>query len=257
MGDLQWLIDEANRIKQGQMQEFVAIPLVKQYQQIEQDLSQPISPNIQQIFKAIEENRKKNPAYIPFKPGTPTLSKQSQEFEKFKWLKAFEEQQKQQQFENQLKLKQLAISAQKASSSSTNEYMPSTATERKNYYKSQLYSLYQDKVNKLWADFAQKYKSGPPVPAVYEVLNEIEGDMIRNIDKFIMLGITYKDIKEAFTSIGQRALGTKGFQDYLKAKKEGKASFIDPTTNKPYDINLPYDIDTLITDNGSESYLTK
>lgn len=253
MGDLQWLIDETNRIKQGQMQEFIAIPLVKQYQQIEQNLSQPISPSVQQIFKAIEENRKKNPEYVPFKPGTPTLSKQNQEFEQFKWLKEFEAMQKQQQFENQLKAKQLAILAQKASSSSANEYVPSTATERKNYYKARLLNMYQTWMDDLWAEFAKSKNTGPTVPAVYRVLNNIEKDILQNIDNYTALGLTYKDIKEAFTIIGQRALGIKGFQEYLKAKKQGgKVVFTDPITNEKDEVELPFDIDALnISDNNS------
>jgi len=231
-------------------QPLVAIPLPNK-----NDLNAPVTPQVVQMFEAIERHRAKNPAYIPFKPGTPTLAREQfeegtrrwgaefdegkrrweQEFDegKRRWeqefaltQKQFEAQQEQRRIQNALARQAARQAAQQASSGVE---LPSTAGERKNYYYGAVLKKYQDEMNKLkqqkgrkdaWDTEGQYYWKLPSTEDIVRKLYDIEADMVEELPNLRRMGLTSKDINEIFRIQVIENLGIDGEQTYKEWKQQ-------------------------------------
>lgn len=220
-------------------QPLVAIPLPNK-----NDLNAPVTPQVVQMFKAIEQHRAKTPAYIPFKPGTPTLAREQFEEGTRRWgaefdegrrrweqefaltQKQFEAQQEQRRIQNALAQQAARQAAQQASSGVE---LPSTAGERKNYYYGAVLKKYQDEMNKLkqekgrkdaWDTEGQYYWKLPSTEDIVRKLYDIEADMVEELPNLRRMGLTSKDINEIFRIQVIENLGTDGEQTYKEWKQQ-------------------------------------
>lgn len=220
-------------------QPLVAIPLPNK-----NDLNAPVTPQVVQMFEAIERHRARTPAYIPFKPGTPTLAREQFEEGTRRWgaefdegrrrweqefaltQKQFEAQQEQRRIQNALAQQAARQAAQQASSGVE---LPSTAGERKNYYYGAVLKKYQDEMNKLkqekgrkdaWDTEGQYYWKLPSTEDIVRKLYDIEADMVEELPNLRRMGLTSKDINEIFRIQVIENLGTDGEQTYKEWKQQ-------------------------------------
>lgn len=220
-------------------QPLVAIPLPNK-----NDLNAPVTPQVVQMFEAIEQHRAKTPVYIPFKPGTPTLAREQFEEGTRRWgaefdegkrrweqefalaQKQFEAQQEQRRIQNALAQQAARQAAQQASSGVE---LPSTAGERKNYYYGAVLKKYQDEMNKLkqekgrrdaWDTEGLYYWKLPSTEDIVRKLYDIEADMVEELPNLRRMGLTSKDINEIFRIQVIENLGTDGEQTYKEWKQQ-------------------------------------
>jgi hypothetical protein len=216
-------------------QPLVAIPLPNK-----NDLNAPVTPQVVQMFEAIEQHRAKTPAYIPFKPGTPTLAREQFEEGTRRWGTEFDEGKRrweqefaltQKQFEAQQEQRRIqnALAQQAAQQASSGVELPSTAGERKNYYYGAVLKKYQDEMNKLkqekgrkdaWDTEGQYYWKLPSTEDIVRKLYDIEADMAEELPSLRRMGLTSRDINEIFRIQVIENLGTDGEQTYKEWKQQ-------------------------------------
>lgn len=216
-------------------QPLVAIPLPNK-----NDLNAPVTPQVVQMFEAIEQHRAKTPAYIPFKPGTPTLAREQFEEGTRRWGAEFDEGKRrweqefaltQKQFEAQQEQRRIqnALAQQAAQQASSGVELPSTAGERKNYYYGAVLKKYQDEMNKLKQEKGRKdawdteglyYWKLPSTEDIVRKLYDIEADMVEELPNLRRMGLTSKDINEIFRIQVIENLGTDGEQTYKEWKQQ-------------------------------------
>ncbi len=216
-------------------QPLVAIPLPNK-----NDLNAPVTPQVVQMFEAIEQHRAKTPAYIPFKPGTPTLAREQFEEGTRRWGTEFDEGKRrweqefaltQKQFEAQQEQRRIqnALAQQAAQQASSGVELPSTAGERKNYYYGAVLKKYQDEMNKLkqekgrkdaWDTEGQYYWKLPSTEDIVRKLYDIEADMVEELPNLRRMGLTSRDINEIFRIQVIENLGTDGEQTYKEWKQQ-------------------------------------
>lgn len=224
-------------------QPLVAIPLPNK-----NDLNAPVTPQVVQMFEAIEQHRAKTPVYIPFKPGTPTFAREQFEEGTRRWgaefdegkrrweqefalaQKQFEAQQEQRRIQNALAQQAARQAArQAAQQASSGVELPSTASERKNYYYGAVLKKYQDEMNKLkqekgrrdaWDTEGQYYWKLPSTEDIVRKLYDIEADMVEELPNLRRMGLTSKDINEIFRIQVIENLGTDGEQIYKEWKQQ-------------------------------------
>ena len=216
-------------------QPLVAIPLPNK-----NDLNAPVTPQVVQMFEAIEQHRAKTPVYIPFKPGTPTLAREQFEEGTRRWGAEFDEGKRrweqefalaQKQFEAQQEQRRIqnALAQQAAQQASSGVELPSTASERKNYYYGAVLKKYQDEMNKLkqekgrrdaWDTEGLYYWKLPSTEDIVRKLYDIEADMVEELPNLRRMGLTSKDINEIFRIQVIENLGTDGEQTYKEWKQQ-------------------------------------
>lgn len=216
-------------------QPLVAIPLPNK-----NDLNAPVTPQVVQMFETIEQHRAKTPAYIPFKPGTPTLAREQFEEGTRRWGAEFDEGKRrweqefaltQKQFEAQQEQRRIqnALAQQAAQQAALGTELPSTAGERKNYYYGAVLKKYQDEMNKLkqekgrkdaWDTEGQYYWKLPSTEDIVRKLYDIEADMVEELPNLRRMGLTSKDINEIFRIQVIENLGTDGEQTYKEWKQQ-------------------------------------
>ncbi len=107
--------------------------------------------------------------------------------------------------------------------------MPSTASERKNYYYGAVLKKYQDEMNKLkqekgrrdaWDTEGQYYWKLPSTEDIVRKLYDIEADMVEELPNLRRMGLTSKDINEIFRIQVIENLGTDGEQIYKEWKQQ-------------------------------------
>lgn len=216
-------------------QPLVAIPLPNK-----NDLNAPVTPQVVQMFEAIEQHRAKTPAYIPFKPGTPTLAREQFEEGTRRWGTEFDEGKRrweqefaltQKQFEAQQEQRRIqnALAQQAAQQASSGVELPSTVGERKNYYYGAVLKKYQDEMNKLkqekgrkdaWDTEGQYYWKLPSTEDIVRKLYDIEADMVEELPNLRRMGLTSRDINEIFRIQVIENLGTDGEQTYKEWKQQ-------------------------------------
>jgi hypothetical protein len=216
-------------------QPLVAIPLPNK-----NDLNAPVTPQVVQMFEAIEQHRAKTPAYIPFKPGTPTLAREQFEEGTRRWGTEFDEGKRrweqefaltQKQFEAQQEQRRIqnALAQQAAQQASSGVELPSTVGERKNYYYGAVLKKYQDEMNKLkqekgrkdaWDTEGQYYWKLPSTEDIVRKLYDIEADMAEELPNLRRMGLTSRDINEIFRIQVIENLGTDGEQTYKEWKQQ-------------------------------------
>lgn len=238
-------------IGQRTQEPMVAIPLPNM-----QDLQAPVTPQVKQMFDMIEQHRTKNPAYIPFAPGTPTFAREQfdegtrrwgeefsegrnrweQEFAegKKRWESEFAAQEQQRRIQNALARERMA----QETAGGDYDDLPDTAGERKNYYYGKVLRKYQDEMENLKAQKGRKdnwdtggdyYWKLPAQEDVTSKLYDIEQDMINNLPTLKRMGLSTNDIKDIFRMQVIGSLGSEGEAVYGEWKK-GKGIKTDIST---------------------------
>jgi len=168
------------------------------------------------LVKSIQSYRSQNPINLPFKPGTPTLSKQQ-----FDWLKQYQEAQLTGVYKGNPTIETLSSWAKKSEDNT-----PPTATERKLKAEADLYNTAVES----YKDFAKKYDY-----PLYETLKKIlrdkehmtaslKGDVdLRKVIDAVIRTVSWKTPEEYFSTVMGSKL--KPFYDALPSEENGATFF--------------------------------
>lgn len=235
MGDLSWLTEAANQKIAAQAREFVELPLYQQAQKSFSELSTPITPQAEGLFKLIEEHRRRNPVYIPFKPGTPTLQQKQLSENIRQWQAAFEESKRRYEDEQKWRERniQLALQRQAAASGGTGSIPGITGLktegERRSFAIGSLMQRYQARLDALWekegVKGAKGYVKGPKAESVANELAKIEAELIKNLPVIMAQNIGPSDIRNMFNALIINGLGANGKEIYQQLKQEYNVTF--------------------------------